>query len=295
MNVISIDIGGTYIKSAIVSQCDIKAKQIRPTPTKDRLELLHVIDTIIEEYQALEVISCIGFSVPGSVDESGTVSFGGAVESLNGLSLKRYISEKYQVTVKVENDAKAATIGEFSKGNLKGVNNGVAIILGTGVGVGLLLDGKIRKGPHFQAGEVSFLIQDKKITGPESFVGLNLSAVRLVHRLSEELSVEADGKLVFEIFKQTDQSLTKEIFKDYCTGIAVLCFNLQCLLDIEKIVIGGGISQQTILIKGIKDAYQEIFLASTLIEKTIAQVTIDIAKFQADANLIGAVEGIEYE
>ncbi len=65
-------------------------------------------------------------------------------------------------------------------GHLQNVSNGAAIILGTGVGVGLCINGQLYKGSHYQAGEVSFMIRDRRITGPNSFVGVGLSAVALI-------------------------------------------------------------------------------------------------------------------
>jgi predicted NBD/HSP70 family sugar kinase len=69
-----------------------------------------------------------------------------------------------------------------------------------------------------------------------------------------------------------------------------LCFDLQCLLALEKIVIGGGISRQPRLIEAIASSYQAIFKTAPIIEKTLQPVAIQAAYFQADANLIGAAK-----
>ncbi|MEE1498603.1 MAG: ROK family protein, partial [Enterococcus hirae] len=80
----------------------------------------------------------------------------------------------------------------------------------------------------------------------------------------------------------------KALFHDYCKQVAFLCFNVQTLLDVEKIVIGGGISQQEYLVQTIQQAYRELFTVAPIIKKTLQPMTIEAAKFQADANLIGA-------
>lgn len=291
MNVLSIDIGGTHVKTALVNEGQTSAKKTFVTPLQDKAALDLLLTQIIQEYQNSADFTKIGFSVPGSVNEFGTVSFGGSVTSLHGVNLKKQYETQFSKEVFVENDAKAATIGEAVCGNLKEVRNGAAVILGTGVGVGLLLDGEVRKGPHHQAGEVSFLIQDRSVQGYESFVGMNLSAVRLVEKLADSMSIEKDGRLVFEALKTGEHQEAQEIFQTYCRGVAILCFNLQCLIDLEKIVIGGGISQQQLLVDTIYERYQEIFQVSPLISQTIPKITIEQAKYQADANLIGVAEG----
>ena len=83
-------------------------------------------------------------------------------------------------------------------------------------------------------------------------------------------------------------------FADYCFGVAQICFNLQTVLDLDKIVIGGGISSQPLLIEKVQEAYQQILNTSPIIKKTVKQIDITDAFFKADANLIGAAEVINY-
>jgi predicted NBD/HSP70 family sugar kinase len=290
---LGIDIGGTKIKTGFVQEAIVTEKQNFPTP-QSLTEFGELLQTIIRNYSQIQSFTNIAFSVPGSVNESGTVFFGGALPYLNEVNLGELVnqmnlSESYQVSV--ENDAKAATLGEMSFGHLQQVTNGAAIILGTGVGVGLCINGELYKGSHFQAGEVSFMIRDRSITSPESFVGVGLSAVALINKLAEHLQVSNDGPTVFQALAETDNQEANELFLRYCKEVAVLCFNIQCLMDIDKVVIGGGISQQPKLIATIQRCYQGLLKAAPIIEQTLQPIQIEAAKFQADANLIGAVKG----
>lgn len=287
----SIDIGGTFIKTALVKDTIVKEKRAVATPAIKQVDLLKLLVELIKEYQQIEHFELVGISVPGAIKYGETVFHGGAVACLNGVNLKEELEAQIAVKVFVENDAKAAALGEAFFGNLAGAQNGAAIILGTGVGVGLWLDGTVRKGPHYQAGEVSFLIQDCQINGPKSFVGVNLSAVRLVKRLASLLEIPADGVVVFDQLAEQDNTEVTDLLTNYCRQVALLCFNLQCLLDLEKIVIGGGISQQPFLIGSIQVEYQKIFHISPMIQQTIPQITIEAAQFQANANVIGAAKG----
>jgi len=197
MNTLSIDIGGTHIKTGIVNteKVDVKRRFSTPSTYKDFKALL---EQIITDYLQVVSFTQVAFSVPGLVNESGAISFGGAVAYLNNVNLISVVQEKFEMKVSVENDAKAAVLGEMRHGNLRNVESGIALILGTGVGVGVCIGGKVYKGTHHQAGEVSFLIQDRLISDQNSFVGMGYSAVRLVKRLSEVLETENDGKVVFE-------------------------------------------------------------------------------------------------
>ncbi|MFP7306641.1 ROK family protein [Enterococcus faecalis] len=287
----SIDIGGTFIKTTLVKNTMVKEKRLVATPATNQADLLKLLVELIQVYQQIEPFQLVGISVPGAIKDGDTVFHGGAVVCLNGVNLKEKLEAQAAVTVFVENDAKAAVLGEAWYGNLADVQNGAAIILGTGVGVGLWLDGTVRKGPHYQSGEVSFLIQDRQINGPESFVGVNLSAVRLVKSLAALLKCPADGSIVFSQLAEQNNSSATDLFTSYCQQVALLCFNLQCLLDLEKIVIGGGISQQPRLIEVIQVEYQKIFRISSMTQQTIPQISIEAAQFQDNANVIGAAKG----
>lgn len=286
MAILGIDVGGTMIKTAFVHQTEVSYKKRFLTPKKKE-DFHRLVSEIIKSYEQIQPIRKISFSVPGSVDELGTVSFGGAVSYLDQIQLKSFLELK-EMEVTVENDAKAATICEINYGNLKNVQQGAAIILGTGVGMGLCLNGRLYKGTHYQAGEISFMIRDRQITGSDSFVEMGLSAVLLIKKLAEVLEVKNDGEAVFLALEKNGKAAAKELFFKYCNEVAMLCFNVQTLLDVEKIVIGGGISQQNYLIQTIQQAYQKLFEVAPIIRKTLRPIKIEAAKFQADANLIGA-------
>ncbi|WP_430611736.1 ROK family protein [Enterococcus sp. DIV0876] len=290
MKTLSIDIGGTFIKSAVINESKLFDKKRVSTPT-NLLAFTDLLQELIEDHQQEATFEKVALAVPGAVTDSGTVEFGGALPYLNQVNLPALIRPFFSGQVAVENDAKAATLGELMKGNLQNTKNAAALILGTGVGLGLVLDGQLFKGTHRQAGEISFLIRDRAILGVDSFVGKGLSAVVLITKLANTLDMPAEGPLVFEKLQETTNEEAKKIFQAYCNELAVICFNLQTILDVEKIVIGGGISQQKLLIETVNKAYNQFFQVSPIIEQTVQKIPIEAAAFKADANLIGAVEG----
>lgn len=291
--ILGIDIGGTRIKTGVIDNENLINKKNFRTPIKFE-EFITQLKEIIEDYLNITSFTQIAFSVPGSVDKSGTILHGGAVSYLNDVNLKNLIyswgiGDNWEVFV--ENDAKAATLGEMTLGSLSQIKNGAALILGTGVGMGLCLNNKLYKGIRNQAGEVSFWIRDRSISDVESFVGIGLSAVKLITLLAKYLEVENDGPTVFKVLHNTNNRKAEQLFSRYCEEVASVCFNLQTILDLDKIVIGGGISQQALLIDKIQEAYQKIFTTAPVIQETLQPILIEAAKFKADANLIGAAQG----
>ena len=151
---LTIDVGGTHIKYALMQENGglTQAGHV-PTPPKSLDQFFESIFSIIDQYQ--EKIEGVAFSVPGKVDsQTGTIYFGGALTYLDQVCLKEVIKERYGLRASVQNDAKAAALAELWLGSLQGVQDAAVIVLGTGVGGGIILDGKLRLGPHFQAGEL---------------------------------------------------------------------------------------------------------------------------------------------
>ena len=176
---LSFDVGGTRIKYALITdKREIIEKNSTYTPDNSQ-EFWQKIDEIIEQYK--ETISGIAFSVPGRVDtEKGIIYIGGAVPYLKDIHIKDVFFEKYDLPVAVVNDAKSAALAEVWHGSLKGIRDGAVIVLGTGVGGGLILDGKLRNGSHFQAGELSFLALNLTNKGFERTSGCLGSAVGMI-------------------------------------------------------------------------------------------------------------------
>lgn len=85
---LSIDIGGTYIKSALIMDTQIREKRQIETPKTDKDNFILALVKLIRSYQQIEPIEFVGFSVPGAVKEASTVFFGGAVACLNEVNLK---------------------------------------------------------------------------------------------------------------------------------------------------------------------------------------------------------------
>lgn len=286
---LSIDIGGTNIKYGLLNRAgQIIEKGHLKTP--DNLDdFMIMIDQVIAKY--VTAIRGIGFSCPGKIDtKTGTIYFGGALQYLHKLPLAKIIEKQYHLPVAIENDGKAAALAELWLGNLAGTTDGAAIVLGTSVGGGIIMDGQLRQGVHAQAGEFSFLINNKDASGFERFTALNSSAVYMIERCAQALQLadEHDGLAVFDAIKAGNPTVMP-IFKDFCRNIVYLILNIQAVVDLDTFVIAGGISEQPIVVETINAEY-DAFLASLKVAAAVlTRPTIGNAKFFNDANLYGAL------
>ncbi|KAF1305854.1 ROK family protein [Enterococcus saccharolyticus] len=282
---ISIDIGGTFIKSAVI---DGKGKvgEVSKVQTPHTLkELLASLQTIV----AKQTVQGIAISTPGKVDiEQGMIYHGGALPFLDKVPMKQIMEEQFNIPCALSNDGKAAALAELWLGNLQHVSNGAAIVLGTGVGGGVIINGALLHGSHFQAGELSFLLRSPENSTMQNVIGYSGSAVRLVKEAAKQFGLaKADGHQVFQAFEADENART--FLQAYCREIAFVILNLQAILDLEKVVIGGGISEQPLVLTEIRAQYEQLRTGNAMLSSNVIPVEIATCAFYNNANLLGAL------
>lgn len=288
-NYLGIDIGGTYIKYAMVDSTGTIGTVSKQETSKNLDELKESLIRIVTMLP--HKIAGVGISCPGRVDiTTGTVYNGGSLPFLHGFSFENFFSEHFKLPCTVSNDGKAVALAELWLGNLVGEFNAAAVVLGTGVGGGIIVDGKLLQGGNFQAGEFSFLLRSPELINRKNIVGTTGSAVNFICNCADILNLSKhDGEGVFEALLSGENFEVNNLFKKYCREIAVLIMNLQATLDIEKVVIGGGISTQDLFIKGVKQEYRECREKFTLWDQSWEEVVIQPCKYRSNANLLGAI------
>lgn len=288
-NYLCIDIGGTNLKTAIIDQSGkILTKKLVTTPKSLKLFIEQIEILVVE---AKSSVRGIAICAPGKVDEkTGTIYFGGSLPFLDGVSLKSRLQDKYSLPVVVINDGKSAALAELWLGNLKDVSYGAAITLGTGIGGGIIVEGSLLQGAHFQAGELSFMSNQSSNPSINNLFGSSASAVGLIRKISKVLGFEdlTNGKKVFESINNKNNK-AYPIFQEFCREVAYLIANIQAVVDLEKIVIGGGISAQKIVITEIQNQYKILHDSVPIIKKSLTMPTIGVCKFQNEANLLGVL------
>ena len=159
MKVMVFDVGGTGIKYSVMDE-QLNRADTGSTPTPaDSQE--HFLNTLREIYLPhKDEVDGIALSLPGFIDaEQGVVKGGGALSlAYNvGTPVGPRLAEACGCRVWIENDGKAAAIAELERGALKGCRNAAVFVIGTGVGGGLIIDGKLVRGRDCTAGEYSFM------------------------------------------------------------------------------------------------------------------------------------------
>ena len=240
----------------------------------------------------------IAISMPGMIDsDKGYCRTGGMLVYNQDKYAAHQISELCRCPVHIDNDGKCAAWAEYTVGSLAGCQNAAAFIIGTGVGGGLIIDGKLVRGKHFSAGEFSFVGRSLNEWGTlKGFVGHSDATTGLLELMREAKQIPAeeplDGRKAFEWINAGDP-VACEVLDRFTYSIAFEIFNLQMLLDIERIAIGGGISGQDILLTNIQKNYRKLILEDAYYEmKGLVEPNCEIVKckYGNEANQIGAFQ-----
>ena len=297
---LAFDIGGTFIKYALVDEAyQVNDSSKVPTPA-----------TIEEFWEALERVIClfqnritgIAISCPGEINSRlGFVFKGGLVPYLRNIPLASRLNKTFQVPVTVLNDGDAAGLAEARIGNLQDCDCGATFVLGTGVGLALTSNGSLISTWNLKGylrwpslGEKQVTPEQKQYQteilrhGISSLVQNLGSAVNFVANASRLLELpEEDGVQVFEVLEAGYHEELQDLFASYCREIAILIYNLQSLVRLEKVTIGGGISSQSLLLEEINHQYKSLMEESG--EQRFSLVEIQAARYHNSSNLLGAV------
>lgn len=274
-----IDIGGTYMKYGYYQKDGTCINQDKmPTIKTNKEDFYRCLQKLVKDD-----IEGIAISMPGLIDsQKGYIHAITLLPFFNQTAFCQEFYEYVHLPITIQNDAKCATLGEMWKGSLQDVDNGFMLVLGTGIGGTCLLHGKILETKHHKAGEVgSFLVAQ---TDGYSNFGREYNAVKLIFDLSQILKCENDGVTVFQQLPSSSQAL--QYFEKYCHQLAVMIYNLDYLLDLDVVTIGGGMSQQPLLIQTVQKQFH--FLREQYQEDEHTPV-IKACQFHNVANLLGAL------
>ena len=289
MQILVVDIGGTWIKYACMTEnMDILNRGKVKTPQSGREELIETIGKIYDQMPEAEGIA---ISMPGIIDsENGYCFMGGALRYNDDFYLRQSLYERCPVRIVMENDAKCAAMAEAAVGSLKDVEDGFVLIFGTMIGGAFIKNHRLHRGRHFAAGEVSYINTGREEMPTFSNVWGNrcgTSGLCRMYAQKKKLAPESvDGIMVFEGVKRQEAD-AMECLQRFTKEIAVQLFNIQTILDPERFAIGGGISAQPVFIEYIKNNLTELYAGCPY---QVPHAEVVSCKFQNDANLIGALQ-----
>ena len=263
---IGIDIGGTNVKLGLVDERGrvLLRDTFRTSRARSRGEMLdkltsHVTALASETRSRGMRLAGVGIGAPGPIDvERGFVYFFPNIPGWKDTPLKKILEKRLRLPVFVDNDANAMALGESLFGAGHGAKNVVALTLGTGVGGGLVIGGKLFHGSTFSAAEIGHMVVDP--AGPlcacgnrgciEAFVGNGYFVREVRARLKGKKSIlkkwikegkELSPKLVQEAARRGD-TFSREQWKLTGERLGTFLAGLANLLNPERIVLGGGIA-----------------------------------------------------
>jgi predicted NBD/HSP70 family sugar kinase len=288
-----IDVGGSSIKYAVIDESlnIIKKGKSESRHLRDPEEFVSCLKNLY-----LENGSCpggIAISYCGELNEkTGYLHSGGSYKYMAGRNLKELMQNACGTTVSVENDGNCAGLAESRYGILKGFNNAAVIVIGTGLGGALILDGKLYHGTHGYAGATSLLTRNIEVKyTKQSWAFRVAGAAAPGRRYDEEKGLPAqttDGIAFFKAVEENDETAIN-ILKEYSSILANVLFNIHLILDLEAIAIGGGISQQPLLLQYLQQAFDDIYTTQGMPALNIPRPDLRVCKYHNDANLIGAL------
>lgn len=274
-----VDIGGTTCKIGLFEMSgSLLEKWEIPTNTENggAAILDDVAEAVLGKMKQKKLteadVQGIGLGVPGPVGRDGTV-FRCVNLGWDVINVEKELGGKTGLCVKAGNDANVAALGEMWQGGGRGHENVVMVTLGTGVGGGIIIDGKIVSGFHGAGGEIGHIKMKDQESGTCGCGGHGCleqyaSATGIVRLAKERLackdtdsvlsSVEdLTAKAVFDAARDGDET-AKELVDELCTMLGTALANIAAVVDPEIFVIGGGVSRAgEILINGIREHYEE--------------------------------------
>ena len=311
MSRIGLDIGGTSIKIGVVAE-DNRIIVQSAIPTRTDLPFEAQVDQMVscisellnperDPALSLEQVTSIGAGIPGLANDDGVVINCTNMGWVNA-PLRKEFQKRIDKPFFVDNDANVAALAESVAGVSAGSSSSVFITLGTGIGAGIILNGKIWKGFHGIGSELGHMILEIDgvpcSCGNRGCVERYCSATAMI-RMAREMAAshpeslilslaghdpqKISAKTVFDAVREGD-SVAEKIFRRYVSYLSQTIANVVNFLDPEIIILGGGVSKAgALLLDAVRSEFPQYVLY-----KTQPMPSVVIATLGADAGIIGA-------
>ncbi len=307
---IGVDLGGTNIATGVIDEnYNIigrgKVKTRAPRPAEAIFDSIkEAVDmAVVNAGINYEEITSVGIGTPGSVNkDTGAIEFSNNLKFHN-VPAKAMLEERLKKPVYLENDANAAALGEAVAGCGHGVKNFVAVTLGTGVGSGIIIDGKIYRGSNFCGGEMGHMVINvdgipcncgrkgcwEKYASATALVAQAVEAMQndkssLLWQTCDGDLNKVEGKTIFEALDMGDAT-AKAVVDRYLYYVSIGIANVINALQPEAVCVGGGISGQG---EKILKPIREMVKAERYSVYAEKQAAIIPAALGNDAGIIGA-------
>ena len=299
-----VDLGGTTVKIAFFDQTGTMLDKWEiPTVTANNGSQIlpdiaaSVLNYLEDKKISKEQIIGIGIGVPGPVDDAGVVNRCGNL-GWGVFNVHTVLGELTGFPIKAGNDANVAALGEAWKGGAVGCDNMVLATFGTGVGGGIVVNGKPVNGVHGAAGEIGHVVveRDEKepcTCGKYGCVEMYCSATGVVRLAKRRMAQDQHHSVLREIDNLTckdvfdagnrGDALALEVLEQVYTYMGQFLAAVCCVTDPEVVVLGGGVSKAgQPLLEGAKRYFDKyIFHASASIRFALATLGNDAGAYGA--------------
>jgi glucokinase len=297
---IGIDFGGTTIKSAVVRDGKIAERgEIIDTLEHDARSLNEALFSVIETLRkAHPDVAGVGVGLPGFVDSvNGIVHHLTNVPGWDEIPLTKLIEERTGLRATIDNDVNAMTYGEWKYGAARGARHALCITLGTGVGGGLILDGRLYRGAQLAAGEIGHASIDYRgkpgpygnFGGLEEYVGNQQIAERAaeayraagISRTKEQCTPRE-----LDVAANAGDGIAKSIWEAVGDEVGAALANAVWVLNPDTIIVGGGVAKAgELILAPIRRSVRSRTLA--LFHENLRIVPAELGN---DAGIIGNAE-----
>ena len=303
--VIGIDAGGTKLLGGVVDEAlVVHHRSYRNWRGSERQETLDVMVETVEELRAAAPdVEAVGFGIPCLVDLESGVSTWSTHLPLEGVPFRDLMSERLALPVYVDNDSNVALVAEHRNGAARGARHAAMLTLGTGIGGGLLLDGRIYRGAAGLGAELGHIVTD--LDGPDCLgscpgrgclealasgsaiagEGERAAAADRGSELGRRVAAgtEISGALVTELAHEGD-GLAREVLHEVGRRLGAGLTSIVNALNPEVIVIGGGaVAAGDLLLDPARAV-----VAERALPPARARVRIAAAHFGPEAGMVGA-------
>lgn len=310
---ICLDFGGSSIKYGLLDdarlysepQNAIMEKDQVPNTFEDQETFLSAVYDLIQKLRDRYPVSGIAISYCGELDHAkGIIHSPGSYRFNGGFHMREALEAETGLPVAVENDGNAAMLAEWNFGSLKGYENAAMLVLGTGIAGSFVLDGALHTGKMGFSGILSMCPND--LTRPIGFENAAIATIASHFLMREYLTrigkMEAEdmqmgrylldgkpftGKDFFERLHASDP-VARAVLETYAGNISRFLLTLQCVLEVEVVAFGGGITAQDSLIDAIQAAVDALYRDPLMETIRLPKPRVLRAGFGSDANLVGA-------
>lgn len=254
--VIGLDVGGTTIKGGVLDGtsrvlADIRVKTYSDHNSREEIleNMLSAIEQLTRQATRLGIgeLAGIGMGVPGFVKSSEGVVYSAANLGLRDVNVKQYFEERVGVPCVVQGDARTGALAEYEFGAGQGASSLLYVVIGTGIGSGIIQNGRIYEGAHGLAAEIGHTIVDPcggvcacgKRGCAETIVSGPVIIRAYQNRVGSEVDVSA--KTIAD-FAREGEADALAVYREVARTLALALANYCTLVDPSTIVIGGGVS-----------------------------------------------------